>query len=72
MYGLDQTYTVSLSDGTEQDLIPNGSQISVKPSNRAEYAKLVRKARMMESEKQVRFVGFSHCYFKVHCFLPWK
>ena len=57
MYGLDQTYTVNLSDGTEQELIANGSQVPVKPGERAEYARLVRKARMLESEKQVRFCG---------------
>ena len=53
LYGLDQTYTIVLSDGTEQEAIPNGTEIPVKPSERAEYAKLVRKTRMMESEKQV-------------------
>ena len=53
LYGFDQTYTVILSDGTEQEVLPNGSEIPVKPSERAEYAKYVRKARMMESEKQV-------------------
>jgi len=54
LYGFDQTYTVILSDGTEQEVLPNGSEIPVKPSERAEYAKCVRKARMMESEKQVK------------------
>ena len=53
LYGLDQTHTVHLSDGSEYELISGGSRIPVKPKDRADYARLVRRTRLMESEKQV-------------------
>eukprot|EP00117_Sycon_ciliatum_P032866 scpid37872/ scgid25406/ E3 ubiquitin-protein ligase HECTD3; HECT domain-containing protein 3 len=47
------TYSVSLSDGTQASLLPNGAETPVTYEQRMKYAALVKKVRMEESKKQI-------------------
>ena len=46
-------YIVTLSDGSEQELLPGGASITVEKSQRKDFSTKARKARMMESIEQV-------------------
>eukprot|EP01112_Ceratiomyxa_fruticulosa_P021243 TRINITY_DN7407_c0_g1_i3.p1 TRINITY_DN7407_c0_g1~~TRINITY_DN7407_c0_g1_i3.p1 ORF type:complete len:784 (-),score=154.99 TRINITY_DN7407_c0_g1_i3:111-2462(-) len=48
-----ETFTTSLSDGSQIDLVPNGSSIAVTFENRLDYIDLVEKVRLFESSKKV-------------------
>lgn len=50
------TMTVTLSDGSVVDLVPNGHEIMVTDANRAEYVTLAFEARMREHEQHVQAI----------------
>ena len=50
---IEQTYSTTLSDQSEVELVPGGSDIIVECKDRAKYSEMVRKARMMENIEQV-------------------
>ena len=50
---IEQMYIVTLSDGSEQELLPGGASITVGKSQRKDFSTKARKARMMESIEQV-------------------
>ena len=50
---IEQMYVVTLSDGSEQELLPGGASITVEKRQRKDFSTKVRKARMMESIDQV-------------------
>ena len=52
-YQPEQFFSVHLSNGAVKELIANGSEKTVEPKDRSRYATLVRKARVLESVKQV-------------------
>ena len=57
--GTEQFHVVHLSDGTEKSLLfEAGNSIPVKYEEREKYARLVRKARMLECAKQVFMLTF--------------
>lgn len=49
----ERTWSVTLSDGSNAELRPNGANESVRYEERLEYARLAKQARMSESDKQV-------------------
>ena len=49
----EKTWSCTLSDGTNYDLKPNGSQLPVLYEERVEYCEAVKKARLSESDRQV-------------------
>ena len=56
------TYTTVLSDGTEIELIPNGSSKMVPFEDRFNWARLMLNARLNESALQVNYFGlFFNC-----------
>ena len=50
---IEQMYVVTLSDGSEQELLPGGASITVEKRQRKDFSTKARKARMMESIDQV-------------------
>ena len=50
---IEQMYVVTLSDGSEQELLPGGASITVEKRQRRDFSTKARKARMMESIDQV-------------------
>lgn len=53
-FGEELVYTTLLSDGQMVELIPGGSNVAVRYEDRSEFIRLVQKARLEESKKQVR------------------
>lgn len=52
-FGGDLTYTTVLSDQKMVELIPGGSNISVRYEDRLEFIRMVQKARLEESKEQI-------------------
>lgn len=52
-FGEELVYTTLLSDGQMVELIPGGSNVAVHYEDRSEFIRLVQKARLEESKKQV-------------------
>ena len=50
---IEQTYSTTLSDQSEVELITSGLHVVVECKDRAKYSEMVRKARMMENIEQV-------------------
>ena len=50
----DLRFVTYLSDGTEEILCPNGSEVSVTMENRHDYVRLVEQKRLIESRSQLR------------------
>lgn len=52
-FGEELVYTTLLTDGSMVELIPGGSNVSVRYEDRSEFIRLVQKARMEESKQQI-------------------
>uniref|UniRef100_A0A7N8XT03 HECT domain containing 3 n=1 Tax=Mastacembelus armatus TaxID=205130 RepID=A0A7N8XT03_9TELE len=52
-FGEELVYTTLLSDGQMVELIPGGSNVAVHYEDRGEFIRLVQKARLEESKKQI-------------------
>uniref|UniRef100_A0A3Q4HB06 HECT domain containing 3 n=1 Tax=Neolamprologus brichardi TaxID=32507 RepID=A0A3Q4HB06_NEOBR len=52
-FGEELVYTTLRTDGSMVELIPGGSNVSVRYEDRSEFIRLVQKARMEESKQQV-------------------
>ncbi|KAM4022588.1 LOW QUALITY PROTEIN: E3 ubiquitin-protein ligase HECTD3-like [Anomaloglossus baeobatrachus] len=52
-FGEELTYTTVLSDQRMVELVPGGSNISVRYEDRLEFIKMVQKARLEESKEQI-------------------
>nr|DBA17736.1 TPA: hypothetical protein GDO54_016064 [Pyxicephalus adspersus] len=55
-FGGELTYTTVLSDQRMVELVPGGSNISVRYEDRLEFIKMVQKARLEESKEQVEAI----------------
>lgn len=53
-FGQELVYSTPLSDGRLVELIPGGSSVVVHYDERAEFIRLVQKARLEESREQVQ------------------
>lgn len=58
-FGEELVYTTLLSDSQMVELIPGGSNVAVRYEDRSEFIRLVQKARLEESRKQVGLATIS-------------
>lgn len=64
-FGEELVYTTLRTDGSMVELIPGGSNVSVRYEDRSEFIRLVQKARMEESKQQVgsTYIGIARISF---------
>ena len=70
VYSEELTWTSTLSDGTEVELIPGGAQVQVQTEHLEDYVKIVVHKRLKESERALRALRDGLTSVVPHAVLP--